>query len=135
MASLGFGRTQQDQVKEKTMGALREFLRPEFINRVDEIICFNKLTKENFRDIAGIMLSELRDSLSDRGLNLTWSEDVYDYLVKTSYSETYGARNLRRTIQKDMEDPIAEKIIDSFEAPISGIHMSVEEDQVVISTQ
>ena len=115
------------------MKALQEILRPEFINRVDEIVAFNKLTEENFRDIAKIMLEELRESLTDRGLTLTWEENVYDYLVKESFSETYGARNLRRTIQKQLEDPIAEKIIDSFEAPISSIALRVQEDQVVVS--
>ena len=132
-ASLGFDRSPTQQAKEKAMKALQEILRPEFINRVDEIVCFNKLTEENFRDIAKIMLEELKESLSNRGLTLSWEENVYDYLVKESFSETYGARNLRRTIQKQLEDPIAEKIIDSFEAPISSITLRVEENQVEVT--
>ena len=117
------------------MKALRGFLRPEFINRVDEIITFNHLTEENFLGIADIMLRELRDSLAARGLTLTWEESVREYLVKKAYSVTYGARNLRRTIQRDLEDPISEKIIDSFEAPIESIHISVVEDQVTVTAK
>jgi len=130
VAAVGFGRTAGDQVKEKTMKALRGFLRPEFINRVDEIITFNHLSEENFLGIADIMLSELKESLSARGLELSWNEDVRQLLVKKAYSVTYGARNLRRTIQKELEDPISEAIIDSFESPISAIHVRVEEDSV-----
>ncbi len=135
VAAMGFGRTQGDQVKEKTMKALRSFLRPEFINRVDEIITFNHLSEENFLGIADIMLAELKTSLSARGLSLEWSEDVRRLLVKKAYSVTYGARNLRRTIQKELEDPISERIIDSFENPISSIFISVENDQIVVNAQ
>ena len=130
VGGLGFGRTENDMVKEKTMKALREFLRPEFINRVDEIITFNHLTEENFLGIADIMLKELRDSLQVRGLELSWNGDIRQLLVKKAYSMVYGARNLRRTIQRELEDPISEAIIDSFEHPISSIHIRVEEDAV-----
>ncbi len=119
VSSMGFGRTQQDQVKEKTMKALQSFLRPEFINRVDEIITFRNLTEENFLEIAVIMLGELQSSLDSRGLRFSWDESVRTFLVKKAYSLTYGARNLRRTIQRSLEDPISEAIIDSFEHPIS----------------
>ena len=135
VAAVGFGRTQGDQVKEKTMKALRGFLRPEFINRVDEIITFNHLSEENFLGIADIMLSELKTSLEGRGLSLTWTEDVRQLLVKKAYSVTYGARNLRRTIQKELEDPISEAIIDSFENPISSIEVCVESDAVKLNIQ
>ena len=135
VGGLGFGRSDVDRTKEKTMGALREFLRPEFINRVDEIITFNHLSEENFLGIADIMLSELKDSLTARGLELTWTEDVRQLLVKEAYSVTYGARNLRRTIQQKLEDPISEKIIDSFESPISSISVSVVNDAVVVEAQ
>ena len=135
VGGLGFGRSDVDRTREKTMGALREFLRPEFINRVDEIITFNHLSEENFLGIADIMLSELRESLAARGLALTWTEDVRQLLVKEAYSVTYGARNLRRTIQQKLEDPISEKIIDSFESPISSISVRIEDDAVVVETQ
>ena len=135
VGGMGFGRTSGDMVKERTMKALQGFLRPEFINRVDEIITFNHLTEENFLGIADIMLNELRESLVSRGLTITWDESVRSYLVKKAYSMVYGARNLRRTIQRDLEDPISEKIIESFEHPISAIHISVEEDKISLKTE
>ena len=133
--SLGFGRTENDMVKDKAMKALQEFLRPEFINRVDEIICFNRLTEENFAGIADIMLTELRESLESRGLTLTWTDEVRALLVKKAYSATYGARNLRRTIQKELEDPISEKIIDSFETPINRICVETEGEAIKITAE
>ena len=130
VGGMGFGRSDGDKVKEKTMKALQGFLRPEFLNRVDEIITFNHLTEENFLGIADIMLKELQESLSTRGLNLFWDDDLRRLLVKKAYSVTYGARNLRRTIQKELEDPISEAIIDSFEHPISAIRIRVEGETV-----
>ena len=130
VGGMGFGRSDGDKVKEKTMKALQGFLRPEFLNRVDEIITFNHLTEENFLGIADIMLKELQDSLSTRGLNLFWDDDLRRLLVKKAYSVAYGARNLRRTIQKELEDPISEAIIDSFEHPISAIRIRVEGEVV-----
>ena len=135
VGGMGFGRSDNDMVKEKTMKALRSFLRPEFINRVDEIVTFNHLTEENFLGIADIMLAELKQNLNDRGLEVTWDDDLRRYLVKKAYSVTYGARNLRRTIQRDLEDPISEVIIGSFEKPISAISISVSEDKVKIKTE
>ena len=117
------------------MAALRDFLRPEFINRVDEIIAFNHLTEENFLGIADIMLTELRGSLAARGLELSWEDDLRQYLVKEAYSMTYGARNLRRTIQQKLEDPISEKIIDSFECPISAIRIRIEDGRVNVEAE
>jgi ATP-dependent Clp protease ATP-binding subunit ClpB/ATP-dependent Clp protease ATP-binding subunit ClpC len=135
VSSLGFGRTQQDQVKDKTMGALREFLRPEFINRVDEIITFNHLSKENFLGIADIMLAELRENLSSRGLSIHWEEDLRQFLVEKAYSVTYGARNLRRTIQQELEDPISEAIIDSFERPITALRVKIVDGDVKLDVE
>ena len=130
VGGMGFGRSDGDKVKEKTMKALQGFLRPEFLNRVDEIITFNHLTEENFLGIADIMLKELQESLSTRGLTLSWDDDLRQLLVKKAYSVTYGARNLRRTIQKELEDPISEAIIDSFQQPISAIRIRVEGETV-----
>ncbi len=135
VGGLGFGRTDQEQVRDKTMKALQEFLRPEFINRVDEIITFNHLSKENFLGIADIMLEELKASLSERGLTLTWDSGIRDILVEKAYSVTYGARNLRRTIQKELEDPISERIIDSFENPISQIHIAVSDGNLTVDAK
>ena len=135
VGGMGFGRTDNQMASEKAMKALREFLRPEFINRVDEIITFNHLTEENFLGIADIMLKELKDSLQMRGLRLTWNEDLRQLLTKKAYSMVYGARNLRRTIQKELEDPISEAIIDSFENPISSIRIRVEGDSVKLDIE
>ena len=133
--SVGFGKTVSEQSKEKTLKALGEFLRPEFINRVDEVVCFNKLTEENFRAIAGIMLGELRDSLDARGLTFDWDGSLVDYLVKKSYSVQYGARNLRRTIQKDLEDPIAEKLIDAYQNPLHALHAKADGEHVTLENE
>ena len=134
-SSVGFGRTLSEQNKEKTMKALQAFLRPEFINRVDEVVTFHNLTEENFRDIAAIMLGELKTSLDGRGIALSWDESLVDFLVKEAYSITYGARNLRRTIQKHVEDPIAEKIIDSCFAPIRAISLTAQDGAVKLETK
>ena len=132
--AVGFGRTADEQGKERVMKALQEFLRPEFINRVDEIIYFNRLTEENFTHIARIMLGELCDSLADKGFTFSWDESLEAYLVKKSYSVTYGARNLRRTIQKELEDPISVAIIDSYDHPITQIKAVCEDDAVKLYT-
>ena len=135
VAGLGFGRTEQDMVKEKNMGALREFLRPEFLNRIDEIITFNQLTREDFLGIADIMLAELRQSLEARGLALTWGQELGQWLADKAYSAVYGARNLRRTIQRELEDPISEAIIDSFDNPIHAIAIQVEDGKIQLKTE
>ena len=135
VGSMGFGRTDEEQVKGKTMKALQSFLRPEFINRVDEIITFNHLSKAHFAGIADIMLRELQESLSQRGLTFQWTEDVRNHLVDGAYSVTYGARNLRRFIQQELEDPISEVIIDSFESPITGISARMEDGKIRLDTQ
>ena len=135
VASVGFGRTAADQVKDKTMKALSEFLRPEFLNRVDEIITFNHLSEENFRGIADIMLRELAQSLAGRGLELTWDDSVREFLVKKAYSTVYGARNLRRTIQRELEDPISEAIIDSFEKPIHSIGVHAPDGSIQLDIE
>ena len=133
-ALTGFGRTEEQVSREKSMKALQEFLRPEFLNRVDEIVCFNHLTKENFAGIACIMLDELKASLGDKGYTLRYDEALVDYLVEKSYSLTYGARNLRRLIQKELEDPMAARIIDAFEHPITQISATVRDGAVQLYT-
>ncbi len=130
--AVGFGRTGSEQGKATAMKALEGFLRPEFINRVDEIVYFNRLSEENFKAIAAIMLEELKTSLGEKGITLTWDEAVLEHLVKASYSQTYGARNLRRQIQKDLEDPIATKIIDGYMYPISHISVTAGENGVSV---
>ena len=132
--AVGFGRSADDQDKERVMKALQEFLRPEFINRVDEIVYFHQLTEENFRGIAGIMLEELKAALEEKGYHFTYDDTLVDYLVKKSYSAAYGARNLRRCIQKDVEDPMAARIIESYETPITQIKATAEDGAVKLYT-
>ena len=132
--SVGFGRSADDQGRERTMKALREFLRPEFINRVDEIVYFHQLSEENFAAIARIMLDELRDSLREKGYTFTYDDALVSHLVHSSYSAAYGARNLRRCIQKELEDPMAVQIIDSFEHPITQLRATAEDGKVRLDT-
>ena len=119
--SVGFDRTADQQGRDRAMKALQEFLRPEFLNRVDEVVYFNQLTQEDFKKIAALMLEELHGSLAERDIALSWDDSLLDYLVKKSYSAAYGARNLRRQIQKDLEDAIAGRIIDNWQHPITQI--------------
>ncbi len=128
--AVGFGGSGDDQGRERIMKALRDFLRPEFLNRVDEIVCFNHLTRENFSGIACIMLDELKTSLEEKGLTFRYDDALVDYLVEKSYSQTYGARNLRRLIQKELEDPMASRLIDSFENPITHISATAADGAV-----
>mgnify|MGYP000811782866 CR=1 FL=1 len=132
--TVGFGRSSDEQDKERVMKALQSFLRPEFINRVDEIICFNRLDEKNFVSIARIMLDELAASLKEKGFIFTYDDAVAAYLANKSYSLTYGARNLRRTIQKELEDPMAVRIIESFDHPITHIRASASAEKVTLET-
>ena len=117
------------------MKALNEFLRPEFINRVDEVVCFNQLTEENFRGIAALMLGEVRDVLAERGQTLTWDDALIDHLVGKGYSSTYGARNLRRLIQKEIEDVVAEKVIEQRGENIRYIDLSAADGKVTVNVR
>ena len=130
VGSVGFGRTANEQGKDRALKALNDFLRPEFINRVDEIVYFNQLTEENFKGIAVLMLKELAASLSEKGIEFTWEESLLDYLVKKSYSAAYGARNLRRLIQKELEDAIAVRMIEGWQRPISQLKAAAQDDQI-----
>ena len=132
--TVGFGRSSDEQDKERVMKALQSFLRPEFINRVNEIVYFHQLTKENFRGIAAIMLRELTESLSAKGFIFSYDDSLLDYLVEKSYSAAYGARNLRRCIQKELEDPMAARIIESFDHPITHIRASAADGKVALET-
>ena len=132
--ALGFGMSANDQTRERVMKALGEFLRPEFLNRVDEVVYFNRLTEENFRNIASLMLTEVRDMMAQRGMALVWDETVIDALVKKSFSETYGARNLRRTIQKDVEDAIAAAIVDR-RAHAANVKLTADGDHIKVELE
>ena len=132
--TVGFDRTANQQDADRAMKALQQFLRPEFINRVDAVITFNRLSEENFQGIARIMLNELVDSLKDKAITFTYDDALVAWLTHKSYSRTYGARNLRRTIQKELEDKMATAIIDSYDNPITQIKAVVEEKEVKLYT-
>lgn len=130
--AVGFNQTLSEQNKEKAMKALSDFLRPEFINRIDEIVAFNALSKEDFKAIASIMLSDLNTSLLEKQIKFIYDDSLIAYLVDKSFSEKYGARNLRRTIQKDLEDEIANQIINNYEIQISAISVTVADQKLKI---
>ena len=118
--SLGFGKNEQALSDEKTMKALKDFLRPEFIGRVDEVVCFHPLTREDFARIAVLMLTELKGSLADKGYTLTWDENVPGLLADAAFGKTRGARDLRNVVRRRAEDPIAQAIIQNAERAVSG---------------
>ncbi len=130
--SVGFNMSADEQGKEKAVKALNDFLRPEFINRVDEIIYFHRLTEENIRAIASLMLEDLRTAMVERGTALTWDESVITYLAEKGYSAAYGARNLQRLIQKDVEDAIATEIIDHLKGAAKTVGLTVQDGKIVV---
>ena len=130
--SVGFNMSADEQGKEKAVKALNDFLRPEFINRVDEIIYFHRLTEENIRAIASLMLEDLRTAMAERGTALTWDESVITYLAEKGYSAAYGARNLQRLIQKDVEDAIATEIIDHLKGTAKTVGLTVQDGKIVV---
>ena len=130
--SVGFNLTANEQDREKSIKALNDFLRPEFINRVDEIVYFNRLTQENIRSIASLMLSDLRTAMAERGMTLTWDESIIDYLTEKGYSTAYGARNLQRLIQKDIEDAIATELVDRRRGAASQVGITIKEGSVTV---
>ena len=130
--AVGFNRTVNEQGKDKAEKALNDFLRPEFINRVDEIVYFNHLSEENFKNIARLMLGELRDAMSEKPIELRWYDSLIDYLTEKSFSQKYGARNLRRLIQKEIEDRIASEIISNFSRPVKQVGLTAVEGEIQI---
>ena len=130
--SVGFNMSADEQGKEKAVKALNDFLRPEFINRVDEIIYFHRLTEENIRAIASLMLEDLRTAMAERGTAFTWDESVITYLAEKGYSAAYGARNLQRLIQKDVEDAIATEIIDHLKGAAKTVGLTVQDGKIVV---
>lgn len=133
-ASVGFDRTVNEQGREKSIKALEDFLRPEFINRVDEIVYFNKLTEDNFKAIAGLMVDEMKQHLDERGIKLFVDESAITYLANKSYSLKYGARNLRRLIQKEVEDRVASLIIDSYDSKLLGVSITERDGELQVTS-
>ena len=132
--SLGFGKTASEQGKDKAMKALEDLMRPEFLNRIDEIIAFNQLTEDDFARIAGILLGDLAGNLAERNIRLTWDDSLTKYLVDKSYSLKFGARNLRRLIEKEVENALATKLIESYDHAIVGAHVSVQDGALHVET-
>ena len=129
--AMGFSRESNEQSKEKAMRALKEFLRPEFLNRLDDVICFNHLTLENTVQIAHILLGELRGSMKEKGMTLCWDEDAARVLAQSSYSEAYGARNLRRAIERDVEDKIVDELI-AREGSATAVQLSEKDGKLLL---
>ncbi len=132
-ASVGFNRSITEQGKDSSMKALNEFLRPEFINRIDAVVSFNRLSEENFVEIARLMMTELKESMAERGYTLAFDEALLAYLAKKSYSVAYGARNLRRLIQTEVEDAITSILIDNYAQHYSFLSVTAEEEKVKIT--
>jgi len=130
--SVGFNRSLTEQGQEKAMKALNDFLRPEFINRVDEVVYFNRLTEDDFRKIAALMMGELRDTMAEKNIELTYDDSVTAYLVGKSYSIAYGARNLRRTIQKDIENRIAAELVNGYSRHISRVGVTAVNGEIQV---
>ena len=129
----GFGETVAEQGKENTERALAGFLRPEFINRVDEIITFRHLGREDFARIAAIMMNEVRDALAEHGIELTYTNEAAALIAEKSFSVKYGARNMRRYIRRAVEDPLAEEVIRHYEDPVRQANVSVADGEIRIA--
>ena len=132
-SSVGFNRSLNELGKEKAVKALNDFLRPEFINRVDEIVYFNHLTEDNFKNIARLMLGELRAAMAEKPITLVYDDSVIDYVTKKSFSHTYGARNLHRLIQKEIEDKIAAQIISNYTQTVTCVNLTAENEAITVT--
>ena len=131
---VGFGKTVSEQARDRAIKALESLMRPEFLNRIDEIVSFNQLTRDDFVRISGILLGELRDSLKERSIRLTWDDSLIEYLTQKSFSVQYGARNLRRLIEKEVENALAAEIVSAWERPLTGAHITVQDGKLSVST-
>ncbi len=130
---MGFNRTEEEITKERAMKALREFLRPEFIGRIDEIIVFNKLTKENYAEIAGLMLEEMREPLLEKQITLSYTDEARELIAEKAFGKTYGAREIRRVIRQDIEDQIADQII-SHADTLHRLTITAEQEKLVVKS-
>ena len=135
VGGIGFSRTEGDMSKERAMKGLRDFLRPEFMARVDEIVAFAPLTEEAYAKIAKLMLSELEKPLSEKKIELTITDDVYAAVAKKAYGGKYGGRDIRRVIRSDIEDVIAETIIDNADKVLSKISITADNDDIRVDAQ
>lgn len=130
---VGFGKTASEQSTDRALKALEDLMRPEFLNRIDEVVSFNQLSENDFREIATIMLTELKSNVARKEIRVTWEEGLLDYLTEKSFSVKFGARNLRRFIEKEIENKLATSIV-SADQPLAGAHIRVENKEIVIDT-
>ena len=133
-SAAGFGGSRNEADAAKTEKALSSFLRPEFLNRVDEVIVFNRLTRENFTGIAKIMLNELADALSEKGIKFAYTDSAADFIAEKSFDEKYGARNMRRYIQREVEDIIADRLISEYAAGITAISLGCDGNALYVTS-
>ena len=131
---LGFGNTAEDISRDKAMKGLREFLRPEFLSRIDEVVVFRPLDVNDFEKIAKLMISEYVDSLSERGIKLSCSDEAYRLLAEKSIGGKSGARDLRNNIRREVEDAITTEIVTRGEDELSGVSITAEDGKIKIST-
>lgn len=131
-SALGFGKTAADASSEKAMKALREFLRPEFIGRVDEVVVFRPLTQEDFEKIAVLMLSELKEPLKDKDISFSYTDEAVKLIAEKSVGGTRGARDLRNFIRRNVEDKIASMIVDSVDNPIHSVTVDVDDGELSV---
>ena len=131
--SIGFGKEKGDMTREKVMKALSDFLRPEFIGRVDEVAVFNNLTEEDYVKIAELLLSELKESLQEKFIEFKWTDEVKAYLANKAHGGSRGARDLRNLIRKEIEDEIANIIIDNADSVITAIAAEIKDEKLTLS--
>ncbi|MBO5736059.1 MAG: ATP-dependent Clp protease ATP-binding subunit [Clostridia bacterium] len=132
VGSTGFTATEKESDETRIRTALEAFLRPEFLNRVDEIVVFNRLTRQHFSAICAIMLGELKQVLAEKDVSFTWTEGVIDHLADKGFSEKYGARNLRRLIQRDLEDLIALELVTRYQETVTAIAADADEKGITL---
>ncbi len=130
--ALGFGKTKNEASKERSLKALSEFLRPEFIGRVDEVVVFNDLTKENYKDIAGLLLAELKDPLADKGIKFSWDDKATAAIAEKSTDGTRGARDLRSCIRKNVEDIITGRMVGDYDTPLKSVFVTADDENNII---
>ena len=134
-AALGFAKTEEDASKERAMKALADFLRPEFLSRVDEIVVFKPLSIDDYQKIAGLMLNEYIGSLKERGITLQYDAQATRWLAEHAHGGKSGARDLRNLIRREVEDRIASTIVESNGAALSGVFVTVDEkNQILVQT-
>lgn len=129
---VGFNKTESDIAKDKAMKALRDFLRPEFLGRIDEIVVFNPLTEENYAGIAGLMLDEMKSPLEEKHISLRYTDEALKTIAHKAYGQKLGARDIRRVIRNEVEDKIAELLIDKGEGAVSAVAISADNGEIKV---